>query len=328
MGKVNHELCYFLNRPAVFAELFNVAIYGGREVIQKENLADIQRTYGEALPDRYGKKRRKIRERDVIKALCRDGKYVRLAIENQADLNYCMPLRCLEYDVEEFARQLRRLRRHYKYKADGSLCPGVEYLSGIKATDKLIPNITVVLYHGKGCWNAAQRLRDMLDEGALDERLGSMHMDYKLHVINLNELNEELFQTGLRELIGIIKCVDDKDRMQRFIENNRERIMRMDDDLHDLICTMAGIKELIVKTDENERTDRGERLNMCKAWEDMKADCRARGKEEGKREGKKEGEARMSALIIRLYQDGRGAEVPKAAESTRIRNRLYREYGI
>lgn len=64
MGKLNDELCRFISRPNVFTELFNVGVYGGQKVIMEENLADVQHIYGEDMLDRYGKKRRKIRERD------------------------------------------------------------------------------------------------------------------------------------------------------------------------------------------------------------------------------------------------------------------------
>lgn len=322
MGKVNYELCHFISRPEVFAELINVAVYGGEKVIQKENLADVQRAYGETLTDRYGKKRRKTRERDVVKALWMNGRYVLLAVENQANPNYCMPLRCLEYDVEDFAKQLRRLRR--RYKKEGGLRAGDEYLSGIKESDKLIPNITLLLYHGSGRWNAARQLQDMVDMAALDEKLGAMHMNYKLHIINLTELDETLFETGLRELVGIMKRAEDKGQMQRYLRDNAERLQNMDDELYDLICAMAGIRELSVNQAKQDDENGKERKNMCKAWEDMKTDSR----EKGRKEGRKEGEERLGTLINRLYEDGREADVLKAAGSVRYRNRLYREYGM
>lgn len=201
---------------------------------------------------------------------------------------------------------------------------GEEYLSGMKETDKLIPNITILLYHGAGKWNAARQLQDMIDMTALDERLGVMHMNYKLHVINLTELDETLFETGLRELIGIMKRVEDKVQMQRYIRDNAERLQNMDDELYDLICTMAGIRDLTVNQIKQDNETGKERRNMCKAWEDMKTDSR----EKGRKEGRKEGEERLGTLINRLYKDGREADVPKAANSVRYRNRLYREYGM
>lgn len=329
MGKLNDELRHFINRPEIFAELFNIGVYGGKKVILEENLADVQRTYGETLPDRYGKKRRKTRERDVVKALWRNGRHVRLAVENQANLNYCMPLRCLEYDVEDFARQLRRLRRHYKQ--EGGLQAGAEYLSGIKMSDKLIPNITILLYHGAGKWDAASRLQDMLDTTALDEKLKAIHMDYRLHVINLTELDENLLQTGLRELVGMLKRAGNKVKMQQFMQDNEERFRNMDDELYDLICTMLGLKELGKRKDDCKNHRKGT-YDMCIAFKEMMQDSKEAGRKigraEGEKQGVKKGEARLGALISLMYKEGRGEEVPKAAESIRFRNRLYREYGI
>lgn len=337
MGKLNDELCHFLNRPSVFAELINVGACGGQKVISAENLADVQRAYGETLQDRYGKKRKKIRKRDVVKALrVREG-YVLLAVENQANLNYGMPLRCLEYDVEDFAKQLRRLQRHYKQ--DGGLKPGAEYLSGIRESDKLVPNITILLYHGAGKWDAADRLQDMIDLAGVDERIKALHMDYELHVINLRELDENLLETGLRELVGMVKRAGDKAGMQRFMEDNEARFKNMDDELYDLICTMLGLKELGRRRNQYENQGK-ETYDMCVAFQEMMRDSREEGRKigraegeksgerKGEKKGEKKGEARMGALILRLYNEGRTEEVRKAAESVRFRNRLYREYGM
>lgn len=143
-----------------------------------------------------------------------------------------------------------------------------------------------------------------------------------------HKLDENLFETELRELIGIMKRVNDKKRMEQYLKENVKRLQNMDDEVYDLICTMAGIKELTAKTENCRSEDRKERMDMCKAWEDMKADSREDGRREGRKEGRKEGEERLGALISRLYKDGRGDEVLKAASSVRFRNRLYREYGM
>ncbi len=63
---------------------------------------------------------------------------------------------------------------------------------------------------------------------------------------------------------------------------------------------------------------------MCKAIEDMVMD----GRMEGKREGKREGEAKLAKLISRLFQDGRIADAARAAENSKVRRKLYQEYGI
>ncbi len=249
MGRKNDELSWYLNRTAVLADFFNGSIYNGEKIIKAEQLGEIQRTYQEAIRDRSGRVRRKRRERDVAGVLQKEGHFVILAVENQENLNFCMPLRGLEYDVEEFAKQLRRMRRQYEQK--GQLETGAEYLSGIRKTDRLIPVVTVLFYHGKGKWQAPVQLQEMLDMNGMDETLKAMHMNYRLHVINLTELKEENFETGLRELVGMMKRRDDKEEMGRYCKENAERFENIDDETYDLICTMLNLKTLLKKKEQN-----------------------------------------------------------------------------
>lgn len=329
MGRKDNALTGYLNKPAVFEELFNVGIFGGEKVISAQNFVDVQNTYQETLRSRYGKKRKAVRVRDVVKALWINGHFVMLAVECQAEINYCMPLRCLEYDVEEFSRQLRRMRR--RYEQEGGLKTGPEFLSGIRETDRLTPVITVLLFHGQGKWNAATSLQDMVDMQGLEGKMRVLHPDYKLHVINLTKLDETLFESGLRELVGMMKCSGEKEKMQRFMKENEKRFRNMDDELYDLICTMVGLKKLERRKEEF-KNDREETYDMCIAFDEMLRDSKEEGKRIGERagekRGEKRGEARLGALISRLDQEGRNSEIIRAAQSVRVRNRLYREYGI
>ena len=134
MGRKNNALTWYMNRDVILADFMNGALYGGEKVIAPEGPAEIQRTYQENMRDRNGRKRRTVRERDVARAFCKKGHLVIFAVENQNTPNLCMPLRNLEYDVEDFVRQLRRLRRRYQEK--GGLKGEVEYLSGIRKTDR------------------------------------------------------------------------------------------------------------------------------------------------------------------------------------------------
>lgn len=103
----------------------------------------------------------------MAKLLKKDGWLTVIAVENQDKMNFAMPLRCMEYDVVDYVRQLRRLRRRHREKGD--LKPGEEYLSGIKAEDRLVPVFTILFYHGKGRWNVNREFHDMLDFKRMDE---------------------------------------------------------------------------------------------------------------------------------------------------------------
>lgn len=312
MGKVNDQFNYFFSNPKRLADFFNVIVYEGQQVILPQNLADIQKCYQESLPDRYGRKKASRREHDAAKLLCRNGHLILLAVENQDQFNYCMPLRCAEYDLADLGRQLRRLKKFYKENKE---LKGAEYLSGMKATDRLIPSITIVLYHGKGKWAAATHLNELLDLEGMDAPLCRFLENYHIHVVNLTDLDETKFKTDLREVIGIAKCRGDKEALQRYCEDHADRLRNLDEDTYDLICSLLNLKSLIL-CKEDYYNNQTEDINMCKAMEDW-------AKEE-----QEKGEEKLSVLIKQLHKDNRMDDILKAANSVRARRRLYQEYSI
>lgn len=52
------------------------------------------------------------------------------------------------------------------------------------------------------------------------------------------------------------------------------------------------------------------------------------GRKEGRKEGREEGESRLSALIQKLIDEKRAADVLKVSKDKEYREQLYREYGI
>lgn len=333
MGKKSDVFTAYLGRAENLADLYNGCLYGGKQVILPDQLAEIQKVYHEPLTDRYGRKTPARRERDIAKGLFRNGKGIILAVELQDRNHYYMPLRIVEYDIAELKKQLRRKKE--QYKKEGGLKTREEYLSGIKETDRLIPTVTLVLYHGEGTWTAARELGDLQDTSEMDKKLRHMMLQYRMHVVNLSELDETLFKSGLRELIGMMKRKNNKEEMWAYCRENEERFGKMDEDTYDLICTMLNMRSLVQNKEKN-RNEKEKTWNMCKAFEDMVKDSREEGRkigiEEGKKlgqeKGEKRGEKRFGALVARLIADGRLEEITKAVESVRVRKRLYREYGI
>lgn len=329
MGRKNDELTHFFGKAAILADLYNGCLYDGRKEILPYQLADMQRVYHEERHGRDGKKRRSRRERDAAKVLCRGGHFMIIAAELQDKLHYCMPLRCMEYDAEDLRRQLRRLKE--SYRRNGGLETAEEYLSGIKKTDRLIPVVTILLYHGEGKWTSASRLSDMLDLTGMDAAMKGLMNEYRLHVFNLTDLDENKFETGLRELIGMVKRKDDEEELLAYCRENAERLSGLDEDTYDLICTMLNKKTLIMNKDSS-RNRKEDTVNMCKALDDLERHSKEKGiaigRELGEKRGEKRGEERLGMLITRLAQDDRMKEALSAAKSVRVRRRLYQEYGI
>lgn len=72
--------------------------------------------------------------------------FTAMGVENQSRVDYLMPLWTLVYAVNEYQRQTKRLAREHGKNKDVS---GEEYFSGFCRTDRLLPNITLVLFYGE-----------------------------------------------------------------------------------------------------------------------------------------------------------------------------------
>ena len=73
-----------------------------------------------------------------------------VAIEEQSDVHYAMPLRVMNADCAMYDRQWREIRKEHAEKKDVA---GAEYLSGFSKNDRLVPVITIVVYLGKDEWD-------------------------------------------------------------------------------------------------------------------------------------------------------------------------------
>ena len=131
MGKQNDAFTAYLGRAEVLADLYNGCLYQGEEVVKAGNLCEVQQFYQQGLSERVKRPTARRRERDAIRAFWNEKSYVLLAAEAQNQPHLAMPFRCMEYDLAEYARQLRYIR----LKREGKLKTGVEYLNRISRMD-------------------------------------------------------------------------------------------------------------------------------------------------------------------------------------------------
>ncbi len=329
MGKKNNLLNQYLEKAEIFAEFCNAVIYGGQTEIRAQDLAEAQQNYARMKRGRDGVLRSRVRERDVIKLLCRTPHFVKIALENQDSLHFGMPLRCREYDDMELVTQFSGLKRQHRAAKD--LKEGPEYLSGIAQTDRLIPVITIVFYHGREKWTAARKLTDMLDMAGIDGKMRKLVPDYQMNLVCLEDLQEEHFRTGLRDLIALMKRREDREAMGKYLAENQDRLEHLDSELYDLLCVMLNLGSLRKRKEKyyNEET---EDYRMCTAFREMLADSRKEGRQEGIEIGEKRGiafgEQRLSMLIERLTHDNRHEDILHVCADASVRQQLYLEYGL
>ena len=73
--------------------------------------------------------------------------FVIFGVENQSEIDYSMPVRCLFMDMMDYVNQIERIAK--KHRAENSNQTGAEFISGFHKSDKLYPVVTAVILECK-----------------------------------------------------------------------------------------------------------------------------------------------------------------------------------
>ena len=320
MGEHNNAMCRFFVHAEYYADFWNGIIFQGKQVIKADELELVGGTYYTVSKTKSKEKRRTMEQhRDLLmRRTVKNQNEVLLGMELMDTIDYTMPVRKLLYDAQEYYRRMRVMIRQNRATAKQQKEPTAskywkhsgEFLYGFRKDDKVPPLITVALYCGKEEYDGCKDLTDMLQSKQIDAEYKKWINGYPLHLIVLQELKEELFQTGLRELIGVMKRSSEQKELLQYYEENKSRFARLDDVTIETIGSMIGNNNLM----ECKQEEGG--LDMCKAFEDVRE------------EGKIEGEDRYARLAKELCLRERMADIIEAATNLEYRNRLYQEFSI
>ena len=321
MGQKNNALCSYLSDPVIFADFINGSIHNGEKVVSPGQLSDretvtCQKERTGHLPTR--KPQYVERRRDVLKAVFHDDCYIVIGIEAQDRVDYAMPVRCMEYDVTEYKRQLKELKNNRKEKL-----PGEEFFSGMAKDEKLNPVTTIVFYHGKDPYDGCTYLHDMLDLNKENKTFKRYVSDYHANMITANDLDETKFETGMRELVGFLKRQEDKTKLMGYSQENEERIRKMDEETFDTVSILLHLPKKISRL---RKSTEGDGTDMCKAIREWAADERNAGMIEGEKRGQAKGEKRFASLTAALMVSERLDDLGRAVSDENFRDSLYREF--
>ncbi len=320
MGQKNNVICSYLSDAAVFEEIINGSIHNGEKVVSPDRLVDRETvSYSKEAPfsgKQPPKKPAYIeRRRDSLKAVLGDSHYIVIGIEAQNKVDHVMPVRCMEYDVTEYKRQLRERKNNRNRKPSGD-----GFLSGMEKGEKLNPVTTIVFYHGEEPYDGCTDLHDMLELDKENKTYKRLVADYHMNLIRVEDLDETLFETGMQELVGFLKRQGDKKELMDYIEKNRERIEDMDEETFDAVTVLMSIPKKFIKKKEKTEGDSG----MCTAMKEWLADERNAGKQEGIEEG----ENRFASLTAALLALKRLDDLNRAVSDEGFRSSLYREFAL
>lgn len=253
----------------VFADIINVLIYNGKEVVTEDSLES------SGVRSQYKADDSKVHEmeRDVAKFWKSHGVTLALyGIENQTKPDNLMPFRMISYD-------------------------GAAYKSQIVAKcEQPAPVISIVLYFGRDRWNGPKAIKEVLN---IPNELDPYVCDYHINVFEMSWLSDE--QLGMFK--SDFKMVAEYFTMRRRDPNYRPKnktIIKHVDEMLKLLAVFTGdhrFETLI--TDEDYREKEG--ITMCEVLDREFAKGMEKGIEKGMEKGEEKG---MAKAILSLVRDG------------------------
>ena len=282
----------YMKQPDRFADLFNGFCFGGEEKLHPEELKDMD-TASIVLP--YGSNGAALPEqkaRDVLKlALKTDGKaaYCILGVENQTEVHTAMPIRNMLYDAMTLTEQVAATAKSHK-AAHNHGNDKAEFLSGFHRDDKVLPVITLVVYWGADDWDAPVTLREMYPEG-VDESILKYATDYKMNLISPAKMTDQqldVFRSDLKAVLKFIKHSKDKKELAALVNGNQD--YKSLDRLAAQTISVCSGQDFNFPVGE-------ERIDVCKAIDDMVTDARNEGRSQGRDEATNEGMRNVIATV-------------------------------
>lgn len=272
---------FFADRER-FAELINILMYHGVDVVKAENLIRMERTYPSPL--RNGEKTRDILMKETKQNVC-------YGLELETESDYSMPERVMVYDVCEWETQIREVSGVHDWKCYR------DKKSRLGQRDRLLPVITIVLYLGSGHWEGHRRLSELFQiSDKTKQLLGSWIPDYDFQLAEADYMGTGMYKTDLREFFCALQCRKDKEKLSELLQSEGFRNLKAETAW---VIAVYLDREKLASKMKKEGTD------MCQALDELLEDKKQEGRIEGEREGKREGSkaARLS-IIRRMIQEG------------------------
>ncbi len=296
----------FMSDPQIFAEAFNFYLYRGEEVIKPEDLKECDTK----LVHSSNKKQSSIwKERDIFKEVYRDENhiYLVLGIENQASIDYWMPLRIMLYDVLSYISQMQNKTLQNAF-IDAEK-PNQHH------RQRLLPVITLVINYSLSAWTGPKTLHELMGNQPKD--LLKFVPDYPLFVLDPHKIKSSELAMMKSELGCVCKCL-------KYCRNRSglKKMVKLDSRFKSLSKTAAKLLNqrlnLGIKIDNREPK---EKCNMCQAIEEMKAIAEKRGEKRGEKLGAKQGNKEGRLLVAKNLLQQTDMTIKAIAASTELTQR-------
>ena len=269
-----------------FADLFNTALFGGKQVIDPDKLEETDKEFSNTIIlKKHTETINKII--DLVKKTYQGVDFVIWGIENQQAIHYGMPLRMMVGDVLAYQREYEDIAK--MRVSEGNLA-GAEFLSKFRKEDRLHPMVSVCVYYGENPWDGPVSLHEMLE---IPNDLFPFVNDYRMNLVQILDSEQYDFKNeDVHIMFDMSRMIYQRDfhRIEE-VYGNKE----ISSELGIVIGTVTSSKELI----ENAMANPKGEINMCNALKELKNEGRAEGRAEGMAEGLQDGKAQG---IIKSYK--------------------------
>lgn len=279
MGKEDDAMYDYFSKSKYFADIFNAKCFDGRQVLRADDLLEAD--------GRSPVAKKAAKFRDIKKYLRNGSRFTIMAIENQHQVDFEMPLRIMQYDCAEYQKQLQQLHdRKAKECADAGKKAN-PFVVKMNEDDKLWPVYTICLYHGRGMWEKPLSLKDMMDFRDDDEAWQSFFADYPLLLVNVeDEALADKCHTDVKQFLKALAARHDKGKMNKLLRSEEFRNLEPETDRVLAVMLDINISEKMHEQEINPENDnapgKGVGKKVCIAIDEMMDDAREEGREEGK----------------------------------------------
>ena len=275
----------FMRDKEVFADAFNLRLFGGDPVIRSENLTELDTTmfhigHGRGIPGISLKKQRDILRKCLIYYDERNI-YCILGVENQYVLDIMMPIRALIYDALAYYRQILDAQAEAKKQKSEGKSVDIDIITKVPKDFRLMPVILLVCNFGPTPWSVPTHLHEMLTHVPTDIlRYVPDHFYLLLDFHTLSRQERRKLRSELQLCADCFRLRKDRKQLNNLIKND-SRIADISLAAAELLNGILNMRLNLDKTKE--------RVNMCQAMDELLAQRENEGQRKGRKEGRKEG---------------------------------------
>ena len=286
MGK-DVKWCDYFKDNRRYADIINGVLCEGQQVVSQGDLTELDT-------------RSKAKSRDLVCKAAIGVNFSIIGIENQDEVDYELPVRIMEYDVNRYRQQITSISKDIRANSK-DLWPG-EYMYGFKKDSQLYPVITIVLYAGSEPWDGPKSLREMINFTDIPDSIKELVQDYRIKVVDIRRLTDtSMFQTDVAKVFDFIRFSEKWDELYQLVSSD-SYYQNMDEEAYEVVAKYANIrKEGTVKM--NEFRGKDGKFDMCKGIKDLMENSKEEGREEGRSLGAAQERQNIITNMLEMNKD-------------------------